>query len=143
MAQRVKGQEVSILIVRAGVLEDTLTAIQSFNVEMQSETKTQGYLGEKSNRTDDIFNQVKFDMELNLFSQDWFAFQQAIIDRQKRITPDVIFNISAVLFFPSGQTPTVLLQDVKFGTMPLNVANRGDYVKVKLDGVCDDFEVQT
>jgi hypothetical protein len=142
-SMRIKGQECSVLITREGALENNLTAISSFNAEFQSETKVQGYLGEKGNRTDDIFNNVKFDIELNIFDQDWFTLQKAIIDRQKRITPGLQINIMAVMFFPNGQTPTVLFPDCKFGSIPLNIANRGDYVKVKLDGVCDDYEVQT
>jgi hypothetical protein len=141
--QRIKGQEVSILIVRGGALEDTLTDVQSFNAEFQSEHKIQGYLGEKSNRTDDIFNNCKLDVELHMHTQDYFAFQKAIIDRQKRITPDLQINIMAVMLFPNGQSPTILFPDVKFGSIPMNIANRGDYVKVKLDGVTDDYEVQT
>jgi hypothetical protein len=142
-SQRIKGQETSIIIVRGGVLEDTLTDVLSFNAEFQSETKVQGFLGEKSNRTDDIYNQCKVDLELHVHTQDYFAFQKAIIDRQKRITPDLQINIMAVMFFPNGQTPTVLFSDVKFGSIPMNIANRSDYVKFKVDGVCDDYEVQT
>lgn len=137
MAQRIKGQEVSILIVRGGVLEDTLTNIMNFNMELQSETKSQGYLGETNNRTDDIFNQVKFDMELHLSNAAWFAFSKAILERQTRVTPDVQFNITAVLNFPNGDKKAVILADSKFGAQPLNVGSRQDYVKVKLDGMCD------
>lgn len=140
---RIKGQEVVVLIIRGGVLEDTLTNIMSFNVELQSETKTQGFLGEKNNRTDDIFNQVKFDLELQLSSQSWFNFSKAILDRQQRVTPDIQFNITATLEFPNGDTPSIVLNDCKFGSQPLNVPSRGDYVKVKLDGMCDVIKYQT
>lgn len=142
MAQRIKGQEVSVIIVRGGNVEDTLTNIMNFNVELQSEVKTQGYLGEKNNRTDDIFNQVKFDGELHLSSKDWFNFSKAILDRQKRITPDVLFNITLTLVFPNGDTPSVLLPDCKFSAQPLNIGSRSDYVKVKIDGMCDDAQFQ-
>lgn len=134
---RIKGQETSVIIIRGGVVEDTLTYIMNFNVELQSETKTQGYLGEKNNRTDDIFNQVKFDMELHLSTAAWFDFSKAILDRQQRITPDVQFNITSVLNFPNGDVKGVILADCKFGAQPMNIASRGDYVKVKLDGMCD------
>jgi hypothetical protein len=142
MAQRIKGQEVQIIIVRGAALEDTLTDVQSFNAEFQSEIKTQGYLGEKANRVDDIFNQVKMDMELHLHTRDWFQFQQAIINRQKRLPGwiDLQFNVVATLYFPDGTTPSILFPDVKFGSIPLNVSTRGDYVKVKLDGQCDSYE---
>lgn len=141
-AQRIKGQEVSILIVRDGALEAELVDIQNFNFEPDVEIKTQGYLGEKSNRTDDIYNGVKGDLELNLHDQDWFTFLQAVQDRAKRNTPDVKFNITAVLAFPNGQTPSVIIPDVKFGSFPHNVASRGDYVKVKISYAADDYTLQ-
>ena len=142
-AQRIKGQEVSILITRAGALENTLTDIQNFNVEMEFEVKSQGYLGEKTNRRDTIFNGTKFDMELNLHTQDYIPFLQAIHNKAQRLTPDVIFNITAVMSFPNGDTPEVLLNDVSFGANPMNIGSRGDYVKIKVQGEVEDIEFQT
>lgn len=142
-AQRIKGQEVAILIVRDSTLEDTLTDIQNFNLELELEIKSQGYLGEKTNRKDDIFNGVKFDMELNIHTQDWFNFQSAIVSRAKRLTPDVQFNITGVFSFPNGDTPTLLIPDCKFGPNPMTISSRGDYVKLKLAGEADDYEPTT
>lgn len=141
-AQRIKGQEVSVLIVTDGALEAELTDIQNFNAEMMVEQIAQGYLGEKTERHDDIYKGTKGDFEMNHHSQDWFTFINAIISRAKRETPDVKFNISAILSFPNGQTPTVLFPDAKFGALPLNIGSRGDYLKTKVDFVVDDFEVQ-
>lgn len=138
-SQRLKGQEVAILITQDGALQDSLTDIQNFNMTAQFEIKSQGYLGEKTNRKDEIYNGCKFDMELHLHKQDWFAFQFAIKQRAQRNTPDTMFNITGVLSFPNGQTPTVLIQDVHFGEQPLAISSRGDYVKVKLEGEADDF----
>lgn len=142
-AQRIKGQEVSILWVRDNELENTLTDISNFNIEDEYETKSVGYLGEKTNRKDYIFNGTKFDMELNLHTQDYYAFKQAIRDKAQRITPDVQFNITVTLQFPNGDAPEVQLNDVSFGANPMTISSRGDYVKVKLQGECsgsDDIE---
>lgn len=141
-AQRIKGQEVAVLITRAGALEDTLTNIQNFNVELDFEIKKQGYLGEPTDRRDEVYNGVKFDLELHLHRSAWFTFVKALIDRAKRNTPDVVFNISGVFNFPSGETVTMLLPDVMFGPVPHNVSARGDYVKVKLQGECQDFQIE-
>lgn len=139
---RIRGQEVSVLIVRDTTLEAELRDVQNFNLELLLEQKDQGYLGETTNRKDDIYNGVKGDFELNVHSQDIFVFQQAVLDRAKRATPDVKFNVSAILAMPSGETPTVLIPDIKFGGMPMNVGSRGDYVKFKVDFTADDYEVQ-
>lgn len=140
-SQRAKGQEVAVLIVRDGALEDSLTDIQNFNVEFQTEIKSQGYLGEKTNRKDEVFNGVKGDMELHLHSQAWFQFVQAIVDRAQRTTPDVVFNISSIVNFSNGDTPTILIPNVKWGAIPHSVPERGDYVKVKLEFEADTFEI--
>ena len=140
-AQRLKGQEVSILVVTNGVLEDTITDIQSFNMEVQLEIKSQGYLGEKTNRKDEVYNGVKFDMELHIHTQDWFTLMNNILDRAKRNTPDAVFNITGVFSFPNGQTPTFLIKDAHFGAIPHTISARGDYVKVKLDGEADDVSI--
>ncbi len=142
MAERIRGQEVSILITRGGALEDTLVNISNFNIEWESEISSQGYLGEKTERKDDIFKGVKGDMELNLHSSDFLKFASAVRDRQKRITPDLVINITAVLFFANGETPSILVRNAKFGGMPMNVSARSDYVKFKLDFAADDAEVQ-
>ena len=140
--QRIKGQEVTLLIVRDGALEAELTDIQNFNAEFMLEQIAQGYLGEKTERHDEVYKGTKGDMELHTHSEDVFVFIQALIDRAKRNTPDVVFNISAVMAFPNGQTPTVLFPDVKFGPVPLNLPSRGEYAKFKFDFVCDDIEFQ-
>src|SRR5579862_8592571 len=114
-AQRIKGQEVQVLFVRASALEDTLTDTQDFEFEPKIELKEAGYLGETTNRHDEIFNGCKFTGTLHLHSQLWFSYNQAIIARARRQVPDTVFNISAVWNFPNGDTPTVLLPDVHFG----------------------------
>jgi hypothetical protein len=141
VAQRLKGQEISILFNRGGQLEDTLTDTSDFEFEPKIELKEAGYLGEKSNRHDEIFNGCKFSGTIHLHSQLWFNYQTAIIRRAQRLDPTVIFNISAVMQFPSGDTPAVLLSDVHFGPTPHGIRARGDYMTVKIEGACDDFNV--
>lgn len=141
MTQRVKGQELSVLVVRAGVLEDTFTAIQSITTENKLEIIEKGYLGEKTNRHDEIYNGAKGSISMHLWSQAWFRFEKAIIDRAKRITPDVQFNIVETLFFPNGETVTKTYADVHFGGIPKNTNARNDYVEVKLDFASDEEDV--
>lgn len=140
--QRIKGQEVVINIVNDGVLEDTLTSVTEFNDEDMLEVKSSGFLGETTNRYDDIYNGTKFDFTLNLATQDWFKFKQAIKDRARRVRPDLVFNVTATYFFPNGDAPTITYPDVKWGPIPKNVPSRGDYVKVKMEGSVEDTDDQ-
>lgn len=133
---RARGQEVTVLIVRAGTLEAELTDIKSFNAEDTFELKEQGFLGEKAKRFDMIYNGCKFDLEMQLHSTDWWKFKAAARAKAMRDTPDVVFNISAVIEFDNGQTAAVTFPDVSFGPMPEAVPAREDYVNVKLSGAC-------
>jgi hypothetical protein len=49
-SQRLKGQEVEVLLVVDGEIQDTTTDIRSFEVAAKTELKEEGYLGEKTNR---------------------------------------------------------------------------------------------
>ena len=137
--QTIKGQEVTIIYTRAGVPEDTLTDTQDFEFEPQLELKNRGFLGEKSDRWDEIFNGCKFTGTLQLHKQDWFTYSLAAVQRAKRQTPDIVFNISAIMLFPGGDSPTVLLPDVHFGPMTHGIRSRGDYVTIKIQGAADDY----
>jgi hypothetical protein len=139
--QRIKGQEVTILFNRGGELEDTLTDIQDFEFEPKLEIIQQGYLGEKSDRYDEIFNGGKFTATLHIHDQAYLAFQQGIINRAKRLTPDVVFNTTAVMLLPNGQTPTVLFPDCFWGPQPQTFRSRKDYLGVKLEGHSGDVDI--
>jgi hypothetical protein len=136
---RVKGQEVQILWVAGGNLQDTLTDTKDFEFGPKLEIKEEGFLGETTNRHDEVYNGIKFSGTLQLHTQDWFGMQQTIIQRARRQQPDVVFNVSAVLDFPNGQTPSILISDAHFGPQTQQVRSRGDYVTVKIDGAADDF----
>jgi hypothetical protein len=141
--QRVKGQEVQILYVAGGTLQETLTDTVSFEFGPKLELKEQGYLGETTNRHDDIYNGVKFTGKLHCHTQDWFSMQTSIIQRARRQVPSITFNISAVLDFPNGNTPSVLLSDCYFGPQTQQVGGRGEYVTINIEGGADDQNITT
>jgi len=138
---RIRGQETSILVTRGGDLEATLTDIQGFNLELEFELKSQGYLGEKTERKDYIFKGVKFDFEMHTHSQDWIPFVVAVQDKAKRNTPTIVFTIAAILQYPDGTTPDATLTDVSFGALPINISARAEYVKHKIQGECEDVQL--
>lgn len=135
--QRIRGQETAILISRDGQLESSLVNIRNFSFAYLLEIQSTGYLGEKSERKDEIFKGVKGSLELHLHNQDFMAFEKAILDRAQRNLPDLIFNITSVLSFPNGQTPTYVFPDIKFGEIPHDFPERAEYVTMKLDFECE------
>jgi hypothetical protein len=141
--QRIKGQEVSILITVDGEVQSEITDLQNFGITPQTELIQQGYLGETTDRYDEIFKGAKGDFEMHTHSQDFVTLEKAIIDRARRKTPDVVFNIVATLAFPNGDTPTITLPDVKWGPMANTVPNRADYLKIKMEFGCAEPDFET
>lgn len=109
--------------------EDGLTDIQSIEVELQNEILSEGYLGETTNRRDDIFNGVRGRAEMHLENQAYMEFANRVTDRSQRRTPGVQFNMLASLNFPNGQRVRVLMEDISFGPLPLRVGGRAEYVQ--------------
>lgn len=139
---RLKGQEVEIRLTRAGSVENAIAAIGTFNDQVMLETKQDGFLGELTDRFDDVMRGYGFDLEFQVSEASWIDFQTAMIDRSQRSTPDVLFNVIRTDFYSNGDTLVITYMDVKFGAQPTTIASRGDFVKVKLEGKCSQRSVQ-
>lgn len=138
MAQRVKGQDTTIIIVVNGVPEAELTDIQSFHVAMNLDLLDQGYLGETTNRYDEVFKGAHFDFEMHHHSADYAIFNQKLIDRARRISPNTVINVSTTLVFPNGEVVSTLFPDCSFGTPDQTTSGRTEYVKTKYEGACSE-----
>lgn len=139
--QRIKGQEVEVLIIADGEVQETVTDVRSFEVAAKIETKEESYLGEKTNRYDEIFNGCRGRMDLHFENPDIFALMFKIIDRAKRREPGNQINIKATLNFPNGDKSLVLIQDAFFGEIPFNFGSRSDYGSTTLDFQASDIKV--
>jgi hypothetical protein len=141
-AQRIKGQEVSIVVTRDGNLEAELTDVKQCEFVADFEIKSEGYLGEKGPRKDEIFNGAKGNLTLHIHDGSIFDFVQAIKDRAQRVAPDLVFNVAGIFAFPNGEVRTVTLPDVKFGPVPISTNDRGDYVESKFEYEAEDWIVE-
>lgn len=139
--QRIKGQEVEVLLIVDGSIQDTITDVRSFEVAAKLEIQEEGYLGEKTNRYDEIFNGMRGRMELHFENQDVFNLMGSIVDRAKRRTPGTQVNIKATLNFPNGQRPRFLIPDASFGEVPFNWGSRSDYGVMSLEFQASDFDI--
>lgn len=141
--QRIKGQEVEVILVVDGTPQANITDVRSFEIAAKLELKEEGYLGEKTNRYDEIFNGIRGRIELHFENQDVFDLMKSVADRAKRRTPGTQINIKATLNFPNGQRPRVIIPDCFFGEIPINFASRSDYGTVGLEFNAADFNVLT
>lgn len=132
MAQRIKGQEVEIIIVSNGTPLTNITDIRSFELSFQNEILKEGYLGETTDRRDSVFRGISARMSLHIENQDILALFQQIVDKSRRRVPGLQINIKVTLNFPNGQRPRVMIPDVEFGELPLNFGSRSDYGEVSL-----------
>lgn len=141
MAQRLKGQEVEVLIVVDGNPQTNITAIKSFDVTLEQDILDEGFLGETTNRKDSIYNGISGNIEFQTDDQGIFDILTKIVDKARRRTPGLKINIKATLNYPNGQRPKILVPDVEFGAMPFNVGSRSDYATIKLPFAASDYQV--
>jgi len=134
--QRLKGQEVSVRVVRGGNVVNSIDSISTFNDQVALELKEEGYLGEVVNRFDEILNGFGGDFEFHVTRGDWNDLVQAIIDRAQRRTPDVQFNVIRTDFYPNGDSVTYTYTNVFWGPVPTAVPSRGDYVRPRMEFRC-------
>lgn len=138
---RLKGQEVEVLVVVNGAPKTNMTSVRSFEVTLNTEILSEGYLGETTEQKDSIFKGISGRMEMHFDNQEVIKVYQAIVDKARRRTPGTKINIKATLNFPNGQRPRVMLSDVEFGPMPLSFSSRSDYGTATLDFEGSDMQV--
>ena len=138
---RIRGQEVEVLLLVDGTIQDTITDVRSFEVAAKLEIQEEGYLGEKTNRYDEIFKGIRGRMEMHFENKDILTLMKSIINRAKRRTPGTQINVKATLNFPNGDRPRVLINNAFFGEIPLNFASRSDYGTASLEFQAEDLSI--
>jgi hypothetical protein len=133
VAQRIKGQEIELMVIMDGRPLTSITDVRSFEVAAKTDMLEESYLGETTDRYDEIFKGVRGRMDLHFENKDIFNLLIGVIDRARRRTPGTIINIKATLNFPNGDRPMVLINNVVFGELPINFASRSDYGAITLD----------
>jgi hypothetical protein len=133
MGQRIKGQEVEIVMLVDGQPRDNLTMARSMDITWKTEMLQEGYLGETTDRYDTIFKGISGKIEFNTDSPEIFNIIRLIVEKARRREPGTRFNIKATLNYPSGQKARIIVPDVEFGELPISFGSRGDYGTFSLD----------
>lgn len=131
-APRIKGQETSIDVIVDNVVKQNLVDIKSLETEDQLEIIKEGYLGETTDRRDMVYRGFSGRLEAHIENRQYLDFRQAMVDKARRRTPGARVNIRTTLAFPGGPRVRIVLKDVSFGPMPLNIGGRAEYVTVSL-----------
>lgn len=131
--QRIKGLDAEIQVVVDGAVQATLTEITNFEVQEGFEIKEEGYVGEKSNRYDEVYKGVAVSLELHHHDPGWWALVKAAKDRAQRRTPGTAINIKVTLNYPNGTRQRIMIPNVFIdGDLGMAFAGRTDYGTSKL-----------
>lgn len=141
MDQRCKGQDVSVMVVVGNEPKLTVRSIRSFEITAQMEIIKEGYLGETTDRRDEVYRGVAGRMELHFESADAVKLIETIRSRARTRGAGAQINIQATLAMPNGDTPVILIPGASFGAIPLGFGSRSDYGAITLEFESDDFKV--
>lgn len=137
MAQRIKGQEVTVAFTTPEGDFTDFTDVLSATITLENEILEESYLGEVSNRYDDIYNGVSGSVEMHLENNQFVTFMNLVQDRSERRAPAAgQFNVSMTFALPNGERARVTCEDVFWGPIPVEVGGRADYVKLSLEFKC-------
>jgi len=141
MAQRIKGQEISLLLIENNAPLTEITDVRSFEMSAQLEILKEGYLGETTDRRDSIYRGFSGKMDVHFETRDIVDFARRVIDKARRRTPGSRINCKVTLNFPNGNRVRVMLKDLEFGEIPMAFGSRSDYGMVTLSFEGEDYSV--
>ncbi len=138
--QRVKGQDATLSILQgssaiAGLL------VKSFDCTLQMETQVEGYLGEQTDRRDDIYNGVEGSMSVHFDDPSVFDFLVAAVQRAKDKTSQVEFTLVCRVQFSSA-VRTITIPDIRFGNLAINFGGRTEYGEIPIPFSAKDFTIE-
>lgn len=142
MAQRVKGQDTSLIIMVDGNLQTRIDTISSAEFEFEMTLLEEEYLGETAMRYDSIYNGIRVEMEYHMTAQQAMELADSIARRARRQAgAPVRIDLLGTFFFPNGDTPSLQLTDLYFDSMPFEIGSRQDYVSGTFTAKCSDYEI--
>lgn len=141
MASRVKGQETIFRFIKDNKLVAEVSDIQEFDFEFDRTLLEEGYVGEKQNRYDDIYNGVKGNTSFHISDHNLIAFFSELNDRSRRKVASFRVDAITVVEFDDGESTKILLTDLFFGSIPFRNSGRGAYIASSLTFACSDYKI--
>jgi hypothetical protein len=140
---RLRGDDIQVRLTQGGAIIQTLAAIESLTWTVDSEIIQKGYLGEGSDRVDEIYKTTSVDVGVDQEGSEGIFLMQSIATRSTRRTAQAStqVNISFVANYPNGSRPRVTIIDVKFQGPSMGVANRDAYGMLRLNGKARKFQI--
>jgi hypothetical protein len=138
MDQRLLGQDVTIRLVKDGVVMSDIAAIGSFDDSVDTEVKQEGFLGQTADTFSDVFSGYKGNLEFQTARSGWNEFVAAVVARATRADPGIVFNVIRCDIYPGGDSTVYTYLDVAWGPTASTLASRKDFHKVKMSFSCSE-----
>lgn len=139
--QRIKGQEVELILIEDNVPLTSVNDVRSFEMVAQLEILKEGYLGETTDRRDSVYRGYSGRMELHFENRDIIDLARRAIDKARRRTKGTRINCKVTLVFPSGERVRLVLKDLTLGEIPMAFGSRADYGTISLSFEGEDYNV--
>lgn len=142
VAQRIKGQEVAVSVIVDGALQVQIDTIQSAEIEFEQELLEEGYLAETADRVDSVFKLIRVNLTGHVNSGAYLELMDAIVARsQNRAGGAVRIDVVGSFAFPNGDFPSIVISDVYFENLPLNIGSRSEFVEFTLAGKASSYTI--
>jgi len=140
---RLKGQEVQVRLTQGGTLLRTLTAIESLTWTVMSDILRKAYLGETTERKDDIYKGTKVEFGFDAESKEPFVMVAALRDRMQRRTAQANAQVNLVFIanLADGTRPRITIPDLKFQDPSMALQNRESYAGFRFQTEAEDFKL--
>lgn len=139
--QRIMGQDVIVTPFINDIPQQAITDVRNFEVAVQVEVVREGYLGQFTDRRDDIYRGIRGSYEIHFSSRAALDMVVSITNRARRVGANVQIITQAALVFPNGDSPIIVTTDCFFNEIPLAFGSRGDFGNIRFDWEADDFRV--
>lgn len=136
--QKLKGQEVFVIVVIDGKANDRIGPFLDLDVTLRKEVLEGEYIGESTTYFDSVFRGCQLAAKGHLRGAHWLKLIDQDIRRARHMSGGIIrFDLTANIVFP-GQVVPWTFADITFGDHKITVADRKSYVEGALDMYCSE-----
>lgn len=149
MDQRAKGEDVVISIFKLvggqrQKIQD-ISDIKSYEITFNLDLLKEGYLGQTTDRLDDIFRGVSGSLEYHFSDAGALKLIQSIVQRARTRAgatnaQPIVISHQATIYMPDGTRPIISVPSMFFGPIPLGFGAREQFGSVKLDWSGEDAQ---
>jgi hypothetical protein len=140
---RLIGQDCSVTIIQDNQPLTTIDTIKSIEVTVLLDIIKEGFLGQTTDRRDEVYHGVSGKIEAQLSGTDLLLLVESIRRRAKNRRSGTRITTKSTFIFPDGDRAIYVIPDLKFGNIPLGVRGRTEFVEMSLDFEADDMTFVT